>query len=103
MRATPISRARRRGLSLLEVLMALAIFLISLIGISQLLSDSSHRAVEAREVGQATILCQGDMAQVMAGVMPMSSQGDTPCDEDPTINGRWTVSKTRSPTSGPSK
>jgi type II secretion system protein I len=73
-------------LSLLEVLIALAIFLLSLTALIQLVDQGSDRAVEAQQQAQAIMVCQAKLAEVAAGSIPInSSQTDVPLDEDP----RW--------------
>jgi hypothetical protein len=97
----PRSQARR-GLSLLEVLTALAIFLGALIGIGQLVIMSGERALDVQQQTQAAQLCQAKLAEVIAGVVPMSASGDSTFDEDPdwhwsldaqqdTVSGLWDV------------
>jgi len=80
---------RRRGLSLLEVLVALAIFLFSLIALSQLIDIGGDNARDVRWLGQASTLAQSRMAEVMAGALPLTSQPDTSCEEDPDWN--WSM------------
>lgn len=79
----------RRGLSLLEVLVALAIFLFSLVALSQLIDVGSANARDVRWLGRASALAQSRMAEVMAGSLPLTSQGDSACDEDPDWN--WSM------------
>jgi len=73
----------RHGFSLLEVLVALAIFLFGLIAIGQLITLGSDRALEVQFQTQAVQLCQAKMAEVVAGAVPLSSQADAKFDEDP--------------------
>jgi prepilin-type N-terminal cleavage/methylation domain-containing protein len=94
---------RRPGLSLLEVLVALAIFLFSMVAISRIVIAGSDRAIEARYRSEAVQICQQVMTRLSIGELPLSSQSDTPLDEDPdwhwsvdaeqgtTANGLWTV------------
>jgi type II secretion system protein I len=79
----------RRGLSLLEVLVALAIFLISLVALGQLVDLGSRAAREVQWLGQASVIAQSRMAEVIAGVLPLTSQGETGCEEDPDWN--WSM------------
>jgi type II secretion system protein I len=72
----------RRGITLLEVLISLAIFLFSLAAIAQLVRAASDRAVQANRRQQAIFLCQSKLAEFAAGYVPMSSQGDTAFDSD---------------------
>ena len=73
---------RREGMTLLEVLFALAIFLLSLVAIGQLVSVTSTRAREIQYRGQAMQLCQSKMAEIYVGAEQLSSQSDVPFPED---------------------
>jgi type II secretion system protein I len=70
-------------MTLLEVLVALGIFLIALVGIVKLVSLGGEQARLVQLNAQATQLCQSKLAEVVAGVVPLSSQSDVPFDEDP--------------------
>jgi type II secretion system protein I len=94
----------RRGISLIEVLSALAIFLFSLIAIGHLISQSVNRADEIQMESQAARLCESKLAEVVAGIQPMSSSEGS-FDEDPdwnwsieadqgTVAGLWNVTVT---------
>src|SRR5207249_8021325 len=76
----------RRGLTLLEVIVALSIFLMALVGIGRLITLASDAAVEVQQQGQAVQLAQSQLAKVAAGIAPLQSQSDVPCDEDPDWN-----------------
>lgn len=73
---------RRAGLTLLEVVLSLFIFLMFLAGISQLLSICTMQAMETQNVNRATQLLQSQMNRVLSGELPMSSQGETPFEGD---------------------
>jgi prepilin-type N-terminal cleavage/methylation domain-containing protein len=75
--------ASRPGLTLLEVLVALAIFLLSLGALVQLTSFAGRQAVDARRRSDETRLAQSKLAEVLAGAVPLQGQGETPFDEDP--------------------
>lgn len=77
------ARSPRQGLSLLEVLVALAIFLFSIVALHQALNIGTSNAVDMQQHMQAAQLAQSKMAEVYVGAVPMSSQADTPFDEDP--------------------
>jgi type II secretory pathway pseudopilin PulG len=79
---------RRRGISLLEVIVATTVFLMSLIGIRQLVSVAGDRALEVEMRSQAARLCRSKMAEVQSGVLPMSSASDT-FEEDPDFS--WSL------------
>jgi type II secretion system protein I len=75
---------KRQGLSLLEVLVALAIFLISLIGIGRLITFAADRARDVQEQALAIQMCESKLAEAAAGVLTLgSAQSSTPFDEDP--------------------
>jgi general secretion pathway protein I len=95
----------RPGLTLLEVLVALAIFLMSLAAISQLVTSAGKRALDARRKDETARLARSKYAEVYAGVVPLQSASDTPFDEDPdytwsltadsaTMTGLWSISVT---------
>jgi Tfp pilus assembly protein PilV len=73
---------RRRGISLLEVLIALAIFLMSVIVLGRLVILAGERGQEAQYLSEATQICQSKLAEVLAGAVPLTPQSDVPLDED---------------------
>jgi general secretion pathway protein I len=79
---TPGSSHQRPGLTLLEVLVALTIFLLSIGAISHLVNLSGERALAIKKHSQAARLCQSKMAEVMMGAVPLQSQKDAAFDED---------------------
>jgi general secretion pathway protein I len=87
--SSPYRGSRRRGLTLLEVLIALGIFLMSLVAISTMITLSADRALDVQHLGQATQLCQAKLAEVAAGIVPLSGQTGVPFDEDP--NFLWSL------------
>jgi Tfp pilus assembly protein PilV len=76
-------------MSILEVLLAMAIFLMSLLGLAQLLSISAELALETEFTNRAQQLCQSKMNEFVSGALPMTSQGETPFDED--NNWNWSA------------
>lgn len=64
----------RRGLSLLEVLVALTIFLLALIAISQLTDLGGQLAADLDLRSQGALLAQSKLAEVIAGAVPLTSQ-----------------------------
>jgi general secretion pathway protein I len=86
-----VAKARaRKGITLLEVLVALAIFLLSLIAINQLVSLGADRARDVQLQSQGLQLCQSKLAEVVVGVVPIQApQSNTPFDEDP--NWQWSM------------
>jgi len=76
-------RAVRPGLSLLEVLIASAIFLFSLVAIARLVDSGVDLAVEMDLRSYGAMLAQSKLAQVTAGAIPLSSQPESTDEDDP--------------------
>jgi Tfp pilus assembly protein PilV len=73
---------KRQGLTILEVLVAVAIFFLSVGVIGQLLLMAGERAMEVRFQSEGAQLCQAKLAEIAAGAIPFESMGDTPLEED---------------------
>lgn len=76
-------RVPRQGLTLLEVLIALAIFLFSLVAISRLVDAGVDLAVESDLRSYGSMLAQSKLAQVTAGAIPLASQPASADEDDP--------------------
>src|SRR5262245_64886016 len=74
---------RRPGLSLLEVIVALAVFLFSLVSLGHLLNASGNIAITGYYKSEAANLAQSRLADIAAGAVPLESVSDSPADEDP--------------------
>lgn len=74
--------ARRKGLSLIEVLLALAILLLSIIAIGRLVDIGTDRGNESRAYTRGTRLAESKMAEVEAGVVPLSGEASGNFDGD---------------------
>jgi general secretion pathway protein I len=85
-----VTAGNRPGLTLLEVLVAMAIFLLSLGAITRLVTFAGQRALDARRTDEAGRLARSKLAEVFAGVVPLESADDTPFDEDPDYS--WSLS-----------
>jgi type II secretory pathway pseudopilin PulG len=85
---TPHSRARP-GLSLLEVLVALAVFLFAFIVLGRLIIRGGDLALDAQQQAQAAQLCQAKLAEVVAGAVPLTPQTDASFDEAP--DWQWSL------------
>jgi hypothetical protein len=68
-------------MSLLEVLTALAIFMFSVVVISQIVDSASRTALQSQRLTQAALLCESKMAELVAGVLPLQSTGYVPLEE----------------------
>ena len=82
-------RRRRSGLTLIEVLLALAILLLSLAAIGQLVDVGGDRGVEAQFHVRGTRLAQAKLAECEAGVIDVTGGGSGSFDDEP--NWTWTV------------
>jgi prepilin-type N-terminal cleavage/methylation domain-containing protein len=84
-----MARRRRSGLTLIEVLLALAILLLSLAAIGQLVDVGGDRGVEAQFHVRGTRLAQAKLAECEAGVIDVTSGGTGTFDDEP--DWTWTV------------
>ena len=71
---------RRRGLTLLEVMLAIAIFGMSLVAIGELIRIGSVNAAAARDLTEGQRLCNNVMAEIGAGITPPDAASDTPVE-----------------------
>ena len=74
---------KRNGLSLLEVILAIAILGGSLVVIGQLLRSGVIHAINTRLNTEATLLCDAKMAELSAGVLELKSYGQTTIQDSP--------------------
>jgi general secretion pathway protein I len=79
----------RRAFTLLEVVLALALFFGALAALSQLTWNASRAAVQSRLRTQAVILCETKLNEILAGIEPLSDQKDVPYEDDP--NWTWSL------------
>jgi hypothetical protein len=84
-----IRPCRRKALSLIEVLAAMAIFLMSLVALVHLVNTSANLAAETFHRSRCSLLCQSKMALVVSGAVPLQTQSDTACTEDSDYN--WSL------------
>jgi type II secretory pathway pseudopilin PulG len=67
------STAGRRGMSLLEVFVALAIFIAALAVITQIISTGSRASARAQFQSEATLRAESCMAEAIAGIIPLQN------------------------------
>lgn len=75
-RLPPVPSARlhsRAGITLFEVLVALAIFLGALAGIAQIVDTGSTAAVTGQLQSEAVLRCETTLAEIVSGVHPLES------------------------------
>lgn len=89
-------RTCRAGMSLMEVLVALAIFLLCLTAIGRLVDQGGEFALSARYQNTGTRLAASKLAEVEAGLVAVTqaSSGDFAADGD----DGWTWTVTPAPT-----
>jgi general secretion pathway protein I len=76
------------GLSLLEVILAIAILSGCIAVIGELIRLGARQAEEARELTIAQLLCESKLEEIAAGVIAPEAVGDVPFELDP----RWSYS-----------
>lgn len=80
----------RPGLTLIEVLVAMAIMLLALVAIGRLVDIGTNSANEARLTARGTRLAESKMAEVEAGAIALDAGGGaTPFDEEPSWS--WNI------------
>ena len=80
---------QRSGMTLFEVVLAMAIFVGSFAAISQILRTGSTAAVRARLQSEAALRCDGKMNEVLAGIIPLETTSEEAFPDDPAWN--WTL------------
>jgi general secretion pathway protein I len=79
----------RKGLSLLEVIISVAIFLGAMTAIMEGLAVGRRSELSARLQSEAVLRCESKMGEIICGaVEPNSSQGNR-FDDDETGNWEW--------------
>ncbi len=73
---------RRKGMSLLEVIIAMAVFLMSITGLVLLMGVASDSALEAQMRSQAMSICQSQLAKAASGSVPLSGQAMSTSEDD---------------------
>lgn len=63
----------RKGLSLLEVILAIAILGGAMVVLTQLINIGHRAAMDARDLSEAQILCDAKISEVSAGVLPTNT------------------------------
>ena len=81
-------------MTLLEVVLALVIFLVAILAIGQLFNTATGQAVDIQLQSQATRLAQSKLAEYISGVRSLTTAGSGTFDDeqDPDANGKPTSS-----------
>ncbi len=80
-------RARRRGFSLLEVLLATGILIGSAVVLMELASIGNRHAAAARDLARSQLICQTKLNEIVCGITPAETLRPEPLDDDP----NWVV------------
>lgn len=100
-RPASLSRSfSRAGLSLLEVLVSVAIFLGAMTSIMYALSRGQDAEIAARLRSEAVIRCEAVMGELVAGVIELDSSSENPFTDDETGNWTWTSDVNSEPGNG---
>lgn len=84
-----------RGLTLFEVLLSLSIFMGAMVVLSQLWYGGVRASVQTQLRTQAILRCESKLNEVVAGILPLQSVGDTPFEDDSTWT--WNLQVTPGP------
>jgi hypothetical protein len=86
-----MKRLRRQGLSLLEVVLAMTILLVSLAALGQLVTTGLNSASRARDLTYAQLLCESKLGELVAGLVPLEPTFDAPVAAylDDTVENEW--------------
>lgn len=92
--AVPQTRRIRSGITLLEVLIALAIFLGAVAVIGQIVATGSQAAIDAEQQAEAVRRCETVLAEALAGSLPLENSA-AGFEDDP--DWSWSVSVLEGP------
>jgi general secretion pathway protein I len=90
---------RRSAFTLFEVLLALAILVGAIATLGELLRGGLISAERARDLSRATLICEGKMAQIVAGVQLPETVSRIPVEDD--LTGEWIYSVEVTDTASP--
>lgn len=79
----------RHGLTLLEVVVATAIFLVSVIAITQLTNIGGERAMDVHLQTRTSLRCQGKLAEIVIGAETNTSGSYSPFTDDFDKDLQW--------------
>lgn len=99
--ARPATRypPQRSGLTLFEVVLSLAIFLMSLAAVSQLISVGSRASVDAQLETEAALFAESKMAEVISGAVPLDPVSGQPVSSADAA-WQWSLTENTAPLEG---
>jgi type II secretory pathway pseudopilin PulG len=74
---------KKRGITLFEVLLAIAILGGAMVAIGEMMRTGSRSAIEAREVTRAQLYAETIIAEIAAGILPSQASSQQPHPTDP--------------------
>ena len=77
-RVNPERRSKRSGLTLFEVVLSLTIFVGAATALSQLSTNGTTAAVQARLETQAILRCESKLAELASAIEPLEDLADEP-------------------------
>jgi type II secretion system protein I len=87
----------RRGITLFEVVLAVAIFLGSAVALSQLYSTGSRASIRARLHADAVIHAESKMAEVASGVLPVTAVANQSFEDPDLAAWSWSINVAAGP------
>lgn len=86
--------SNRNGLSLLEIIISVAIFMASLAAIMEGLQIGRRSELSARLQSEAVLRCEAVMGEILSGVKEATSVQGNRFDDDETGNWEWAAEVT---------
>ena len=98
--ASTVQRQRRSGLSLLEIIISVAIFMASLAAIMQGLQIGRRSELSARLQSEAVLRSETVMGEILCGAKEASSAQGGSFDDDETGHWEWSAEVAEAGTTG---
>ena len=89
-KSLPTGRGKWPGLSLIEVLLALGIFIMALVAIARLVDMGTDRELESQLLIRGSRLAQSKMGEVVSGFIPISQASSASGNFD--VESEWSYS-----------
>jgi hypothetical protein len=85
----------RAGVSLLEVVLAMGIFIGAVAALNQISNNGARAAIESRLMTKAILRCETKLGEVVAAIEPLVDVGETAFEDDP--NWTWSLATSDGP------
>ena len=93
--ADRVSNADRSGITLLEVLLATAIFMGSLTAILQVMRVGHDSRLSAKLDSEAALRCESKLGELVSGISPLTAESNQPFEDSE--NWRYSVTVEEGP------